>query len=83
MKPIKKLTVPEYIKIQREVVDMLEQLQNHYIAVAMEGAKNIDELNDIRAAELVLRVMKVGITNGIKNYTNVIYMIDKLQQAVD
>lgn len=83
MQPIKKLTVPEYLELQSQVAVMLEKMQNHYISEAMEGATRIDQFNDTRAAELVLRAMKVGITNGIQNYTNIVYMMDKLQQAID
>ena len=83
MKPIKKLTVREYLEMQSQVVELLEQMQNHHIALAMEGALNIEDLHQTRASELVLRAMKVGITNGTDNYTNIAYMINKLQLAID
>lgn len=83
MKPIKQLAVPEYMAIRSQAIELLEQLQNHHIAVAMNGSSNIEELNSQRASELVLRSMKVGLTNGIDNYTNIVYMVDKQQQAIE
>lgn len=83
MQPIKKLETLDYLKIQSKVVELLEQLQNHHIARAMDGAKDMEDYEMTRAAELVFRAMKVGITNGTGDPTNIVYMIDKLKQALE
>lgn len=83
MKPIKKLGVKEYMELESKLLEILEQMQNHHIAKAMDGASDMEDFRNTRASELVLRAMKVGIHNGIDRYPNIVYMIEKLQTAID
>lgn len=82
MKPIKKLSSPEYITIRAQAIELLEQLQNHHIATLMDGTSNLGALAQEQASELVYRSMRVGLENGI-NSPNIRYQVTKLEAAIE
>ena len=73
---IKELSFKEFHEVKDEAERLIEMLQNHYIAKAINGDK--DPLT--KAYELMLRSFKVGLQQGC-NQANLGYITDKVDLA--